>query len=204
MLNRSTIFFGLMLTGSLAVASLMREEKSHSSQVVLPAPRALSHKLNDAKPAAFSALRLDKIARAKLLEPEHNPFAGKSWYVPPPPPPLVITDHKEVERLFPPIVPFRYMGRVQEEGERPVVFFMQGTQAYSVSEGEDLDGSYRLESVSPTHVVLLYLPLNTRQTVNIGSFEMEPEADVKDASTASANQSLPVTVMGRNAESWQQ
>lgn len=173
MLSRSTIFLGLMLTGSLALASLVRDEPP-STEVVLPAPRASNISSSDDRPADLPALQLDKLARGEIADPEHNPFAGKSWFVSRSLPPVIST-LKEVERPSTPSVPFRYMGRIQEEGGRPVVFFTQGSQAYAVSEGEDIDDSYHLESVSPTKLELVYLPLKTKQTLNVGSLEMEPD-----------------------------
>lgn len=179
MLNRSTIFVGLMLTGSLAIASLMREEDSPSSEVVSPAPRMSGGRVENDRAGAFPALQLYKMARAEFVDAARNPFAGKSWYAPPPPPP-VITMPKEFEPHALPPLPFKYMGRLLEEGERPLVFFSQGSQVYSVRAGGDIDGSYRLESVSPTQVVLVYLPLNVRQTLAVGSLETEPEAGINE------------------------
>lgn len=171
MFSRSTIFLGLMLTGSLAVASLMREEESHVVDIVLPAVRVASYKSIDDKRAVLPTLQLDKLKRAETAEPERNPFAGKSWYVPPPalPSPIIVAVPKEVERPSAPSLPFSYMGQIQEQGERAVVFLTQGTRAYSVRAGEDIDDLYRLESVSPTRLVLVYLPLNIRQALSIQS-----------------------------------
>jgi hypothetical protein len=182
MLSRSTIFVGLMLTGSLALASFMREDASPSSDVVLPVPRASSVRADEDKAAAYPALQLEKLARAGLSDPEHNPFAGKSWYVPRELPPVVQT-LKENDQPSAPTVPFKYIGRLQEEGGRPVVFFSQGSRAYSVHEGETIDSSYRLDSVSPTQLVLVYLPLKTKQTIEVSPLEADPEEGFDEASS---------------------
>lgn len=204
MLNRGTIFLGLMLTGSLALASLMREDKSSSSEVVLPAPRAssVSHKPDDNERAALPALQLEKLVRSELTEPEHNPFAGRSWNVPPPLPPVIPT--LKAEQPAAPSMPFRYMGRIQEEGGRPVVFFTQGSQAYAVSEGEAIDDTYRLESVLPTQLVLVYLPLKTKQTINVGPLEMDSDESFNDTSSDAANALLRDTEAGQIAGSERQ
>jgi hypothetical protein len=202
MLSRSTIFLGLMLTGTLALASLVREDASASSEVVLPTLRAPSPGPQDGDAAAYPTLQLEKLARSGLSDPEHNPFAGsKSWNVPSALPPLIptlkdadkspneagqslkVVDQSLKEGEQPstaPGVPFRYMGRIQEEGERPVVFFTQGSQAYAVSAGEEIDDSYRLESVSPTQLVLIYRPLKTKQTIDVSPLDMEPEEETHE------------------------
>ena len=189
MLSRSTIFLGLMLTGTLALASLVREDDSASSEVVLPTPRASSSSLQDGNASAYPTLQLEKLARAGLDDTEHNPFAGKSWNasfaLPPVIPTLRDADKSaaEADQSFNESdqpstvssVPFKYMGRIQEEGGRPVVFFTQGARAYAVSEGEEIDDTYRLERILPTQLVLVNLPLKTRQTIDVNPLETEPE-----------------------------
>jgi hypothetical protein len=191
MLSRSTIFLGLMLTGTLALASFVREDESASSEVVQPTSNP---KLQGVNASAYPTLQLEKLARTGLDDPEHNPFAGKSFSGSSAFPPVIPT-LKDAEQppsessqslndsgqASTPGVPFRYMGRIQEEGGRPVVFFTQGSQAYAVSEGETIDDSYRLERVSPTQLVLVYLPLKTRQTIEIASLETEPETGADKA-----------------------
>jgi hypothetical protein len=188
MLSRSTIFLGLMLTGTLALASLTREDGADTSEVVLPTSRASSVRPGDGNTNVYPALQLEKLARTGLTELGHNPFAGKSWEVSPLLPPVIPTlkedDQTRNEVNQPssaPSVPFRYMGRIQEEGERPVVFFTQGSQAYAVSEGDAIDDSYRLESVTPTQLVLVYLPLKARQIVDVSSLEAAPEESSDEA-----------------------
>jgi len=170
----STIFLGLMLTGSLAAAALVSEEDAQTGEVVAPAAGKTSRR-ETAQPA-LPALQLDKLVRADASEPEQDPFAGKSWYVPPPPPPPQTKVVQEAPPPTAPPLPFRYMGRMQEEDGQALVYLTQGTRAYSVSQGDTIDGTYRVESISPAHVTLVYLPLNIRQRLNIGSANLaEPE-----------------------------
>lgn len=167
MLRRSTIFLGLMLTGSLAAAALVGGEGAQPGEVVAPVISGTSRHIADEAPA-LPALKLDRLARTDEAVPEQDPFAGKSWYVPPPPPPPSPKIQETPKPTAPPL-PFAYMGRMQEEGAQAVVYLTQGARAHSVSQGDTIDRTYRLESISPTQLVLTYLPLGIRQTLSIGS-----------------------------------
>lgn len=183
MFNRRTTFFGLLLVCSLALFSFAREDGA-SSEIVLPTLKASTagHRTDDKERTALPVLQLEKLVRADMHDSKLNPFAGKSWTNS-----LslssVMPAVKAVEHLIVPSIPFKYMGRIKEEGEHPVVFFTQGSQAYAVSEGGEINGSYRLESVSPTQLVLIYLPLHTKQTLNIGELEMESDENSNSSSS---------------------
>lgn len=62
----------------------------------------------------------------------------------------------------PPPIPFRYIGRVIEDGKLEV-FLVRGEEHFSVAAGDMLGADYRVEAVTDTEVVLVYLPLNARQ-----------------------------------------
>ena len=172
-----------MLTGSLAAAALVSEEDAQTGEVVVPAVGKASRR--EAAQPALPVLQLDKLVRADANEPEQDPFAGKSWYVPPPPPPQPEAVQEAPRPTAPPL-PFGYMGRMQEEDGQALVYLTQGTRAYSVSQGDTIDGTYRVDSISPSAVTLVYLPLNIKQNLNIGRTNMaEPEQ------MASAGRMLP-------------
>jgi hypothetical protein len=181
MLTRGPILVALMLSVSLTLAPSVRAEESQSSEVVLPTTRVLSSRSEGGKRAALPALQMNKLSRADITEPKHNPFAGKSWFIPSPLSPVASTP-KEVASPSAPSLPFNYMGRIQEEGGPVVVFLTQDSKAYAVREGGAVDQSYRLESISPTQLILVYLPLNTKQTLNVSAPDQEPDTNSNEAS----------------------
>lgn len=67
-----------------------------------------------------------------------------------------------------PALPFRFIGRYAEGGREGVV--LQGAEGdvFIAHAGETLAGNYRVESLSGNLMVLLYLPLDLRQTMDIG------------------------------------
>jgi hypothetical protein len=97
-----------------------------------------------------------------------NAFAAMSWYVPPPPPPPP-PPPKPLPPPAPtaPPMPFSFLG-LYEEGARRVILLVRGDLIYTVSEGDVIDNTYRVERLSAGQLVLTYLPLNIKQTIGTG------------------------------------
>jgi hypothetical protein len=100
-------------------------------------------------------------------------FGPTVWYVPPPPPPAPAPVALVQEKAPPPPkptappLPFQYLGRYAD-GTSQVVMLVKGDQIYTVSEGETIEGNYRVEHVAAGVVELRYLPLNIKQSVPTG------------------------------------
>ncbi len=106
-------------------------------------------------------------AAAKEPEKEfHGAFAPTSWYVPPPPPPP--PKPEPPPKPTAPPLPFTYLGRYDEGDTAEVVMLLKGDRIYTVSEGEVIDNTYRVEKVAPGAVELIYLPLNIKQSLRTG------------------------------------
>jgi hypothetical protein len=91
-------------------------------------------------------------------------FAEHTWVVPVkklPPPPVVPTA---------PPNPFKYLGK-QQSGNEIKVFLSEGERTWVVQEQSALGQQYRVESIRPPRLTLVYLPLNIRQDIAIGNFE---------------------------------
>lgn len=92
-----------------------------------------------------------------------NAFNSTSWHItrpapppPPPPPPPAPTA---------PPLPFTYMGRY-EDPPKLLVILASGNKVYTVSEGEVIDGNYRVDRITDSAVELVYLPLNINQSLS--------------------------------------
>jgi hypothetical protein len=99
--------------------------------------------------------------RAELGASRSPLFASQSWQPPPPrvrpqppPPPTA------------PPLPFKFAGKLVQEG-RLSVLLAKGDSVIPVKEGETLDGTYRLESITDTQITLVYLPLAQKQTLPV-------------------------------------
>ena len=109
------------------------------------------------------ALDSDRLKRDAAEWDVVDIFATQTWYVAPPPPPPA----KPPPPSAPPL-PFSYIGKLEEAGATTVFLTRQGIN-YSVKQGDQIEGTYRIEQISPQAVVLTYLPLNIRQTLPIGA-----------------------------------
>jgi hypothetical protein len=67
-------------------------------------------------------------------------------------------------RAAPPL-PFRYIGRLRENG-RLEVLLMRGGTVYSLARGDEIDGEYRVDRITESTISFTYLPLKTKQDMN--------------------------------------
>jgi hypothetical protein len=127
------------------------------------APRASA----DAAPAAAGAPGLP--TRGKIEQSaSKDPFAARGWLAPvapvaaqttvatvvvPPPPPTA------------PPVPFRFVGLLEEKSAKPAAFIAKGDALFVVHVGDVVESTYRVESFDSAQVVVTYLPLQQRQTI---------------------------------------
>lgn len=89
-----------------------------------------------------------------------DPFRPATWYVAPPPPPP--------EKPRAPRLPFKYLGRLVEDGSIRV-FLSDQDRHLIVKSGEVVNGSYKVEKISDGQIVFVYLPLKERQILPTGS-----------------------------------
>ena len=114
--------------------------------------------LAEADPGAD--ILMDKLKRPAMPEEAMDMFAAGSWYVPPPPP-------RVPPRPSAPPVSFVYIGKMQE-GNDLIVFLERQSRIYMVREGDAIDASYRVDEIKAPVMTLTYLPLDIKQTMQIG------------------------------------
>ncbi len=69
-------------------------------------------------------------------------------------------------RAAAPPLPFRYIGRLRANGKLEVLL-MRGAKVYSIARGGEIDGEYRVEHITESSISFTYLPLQTRQDMNL-------------------------------------
>jgi hypothetical protein len=67
-----------------------------------------------------------------------------------------------------PPLPFGFVGKHWQAGSWQV-YLARGEELRVARLATVIDGQYRVESIVPPHLVLTYLPLNERQTLDIGA-----------------------------------
>lgn len=133
---------------------------------VAEATRTPKTKVEVGRVADAGDLDLSQLRRGANAGETGNAFESKSWYVPPPPPPPA----KPLPPPPPtaPPLPFTYLGRY-EDLAKPVIFLVRGDRVLMVSAGDVIEGTYRVDGIVGTALGLTYLPLNIRQTLDIGN-----------------------------------
>jgi hypothetical protein len=114
------------------------------------------------------------LASPRRQEPEaevRNLFVSHSWRpAPAPPRPLAKVVAPEPPPPHPaptaPPLPFQYRGRMID-GNKLVVFLQKQQETVSISAGDVLDNTYKIESITDRAVHFRYLPLDTKQVLDV-------------------------------------
>lgn len=102
----------------------------------------------------------------RMTQASADLFAPHSWQPPPPPPPEP-APVAEAPAVAPPL-PFRYLGRLEEDGA-VAVFLAEGNQhPRLVRQGDSLP-NYRVDHITAEGMQLTYLPLNQTQSLPFGT-----------------------------------
>jgi hypothetical protein len=118
----------------------------------------------DAQSAWLAQLSRMDAPRERMTEFVNDPFSPtRAQPVPQPPVPTPETIAKPAA----PPLPFQYQGLLRRDGQL-VVFLTDGASLLIAREGETLAGQYRVERVTERQVVLQYIPLAERQTLDFG------------------------------------
>lgn len=165
------------LVGVMAAAMVLSVASDEGQQAEPTPPQAgeppqttAARQHEPVPPPSQLRVELERLSRPDAAA---EPSAGKtfgaiSWYVPPPPPPP-----PPPPRYVPPPpptappLPFSYFGRY-EEGGTLIILLVKGERIYTVSAGDVIENTYRVEGLSGGRLQLTYLPLNIRQTISTG------------------------------------
>jgi hypothetical protein len=127
-----------------------------------PPPKARTEPKEPANPTEVDVVQPRRVAATD--EPA-NLFAGKSWFVPPPPPPPP-KPAPPPPPMAPPL-PFTYLGRYQD-GDIPIIFLVRANRVMPVKVGDVIEGTYRVDGIVGATLGLTYIPLNIKQSLDIG------------------------------------
>jgi len=161
----------------LAGAGLVMATSSGSDLADPARPEARNAARVASRPAASSseksraqpALRLELERLTPPAKPEEgeisNVFGATSWYVPPPPPPP--PPPAPPPKPTAPPMPFAYLGSYEGD-TKLIIILSKGDRVYTVSPGDVIEGTYKVESIKGSWLEMIYLPLNIKQTINTG------------------------------------
>lgn len=170
MASSKRLFLFCLLAVSVAAAVWVSDAPEGTDGPVAPVSERVKmprkETTSNAQTGERLALLMDNLQRMPITVGDLDPFGTKSWYVAPPPsPPLPAPPPTPTA----PPLPFTYVGKLQEEGGRWIIYLAKGEQSYAVSKGETFDSDYRLEGIENGNLTIQYLPLSTKQILPIGS-----------------------------------
>lgn len=102
-----------------------------------------------------------------------------------------------------PPLPFKFAGMVAQGGSEQLLL-ARDDRVFPVTQGEILDGGYRVESISDDEIVLLYLPLNARQSVPVSSaIGLKTNAPIVAAKATQSESIAPVATTSAVQLRWE-
>lgn len=110
--------------------------------------------------AADDGIDLAKLERSAGTLPQADPF--KSFVAPAP---QAVQHAAAPAKPVAPPLPFRYFGKLTENGKREV-FVLRGDDLVSIEAGKTY-GEYRVDQVADARITFTYLPLKTKQTLDL-------------------------------------
>jgi hypothetical protein len=158
----------LTAAGAAAFALAYAFAPRESEVAVVEASDAVRPRATSAPPRASEQVPvLKRTVRADIaLSATSDPFVGAS-FVPPPPPAVVPPPPPPPPAPKAPPLPFAFVGLLEQGAGKPAAFLARGDALLVVSVGDIIESDYRVESLSPTDVVLIYLPLDERQRLSV-------------------------------------
>jgi hypothetical protein len=109
--------------------------------------------------AADDGINLDKLRRNEASTPQSDPFALKNFA-----PQAPVVNAAPARPSAPPL-PFKYFGKLTEGGKTET-YVMQGDELISIAAGQKI-GDYRVDKISEASIAFTYLPLKTKQSLEL-------------------------------------
>ncbi|MFN0039716.1 MAG: hypothetical protein ACKVP2_09415 [Burkholderiales bacterium] len=176
--QRWVVLGALLLATLTAAAWVSEDEKTTLAEAVghvSPASQATeapqrSGSKQSAEP--METLQIEKLRKSQTAPIAGDPFAARSWRkrapaarpvavvaapAPPAPPPPPSA----------PPLPYTYMGKLVDDAGM-AVFLVAGDRNLVVRQGETIDATYHLDSVSDARLLFTHLPTGIQQSFPIG------------------------------------
>lgn len=165
------------LFGALAGAAaiVMGSDQEHGAanighakvQPVVAAPPRIAESIK--QPPLVAKVEFERLLRQKPQSGVDveigNVFNTVSWYVPPPVP--VLPPAPPPEPTAPPL-PFTFLGHYKNpDSSAQVIILAWVDRVYTVSEGDVIDGTYRIGPAAAGLLEIIYLPLNIKQSLKL-------------------------------------
>jgi hypothetical protein len=116
----------------------------------------------------FAPVSLRQAPRQVVTDNVPDLFKSATWYVAPPPVAVVAVKPPAPPPPTAPALPFTFLGQYVED-QRQQIILARGDRVVTAVVGDAIDKNYRLESLQNGLLTFVYLPLDARQTLTIGT-----------------------------------
>lgn len=126
-----------------------------------PTVELMREKRPDPAAATVGAdIDLARLERGESSLPQVDPFAPRSFGRP------KAASSAAPARPAPPPLPFAYIGKVIENGKQEI-YVSRGDELVSIARGQKIGTEYRVEAITDSSITFTYLPMKTKQTLDI-------------------------------------
>jgi hypothetical protein len=151
-----------LIVAALALAAgVVAGREKPAVELAAEAPRATQAAVRSEALAADTDLDLSVLERRGAAAPQADLFARRSFA-----PARARQAPAAAPAPSAPPLPFRYIGQLIEDGKLEIIL-LRGSEHLTVAEPGALDAEYRVDALSESSIAFTYLPLNTRQTLDI-------------------------------------
>jgi hypothetical protein len=169
-LHQRAMLYSVLAAGLAFAFWVSGADGSQADDVVAPVavrPKPVQAIEAPAATEGPARLPLEKMDRTFVAANDSNPFGVKSWM----PAPAVAAAAIPVAAPTPvaPPLPYTFAGKLEIEAGASLVYLVKGEQSFAVSKGETFDDNYRLDGIENGNLVIVYLPLGTKQLLPIGT-----------------------------------
>ena len=154
------IWLSLALT--LLASYWTATQASDDAEALLATPSQRHTQIADSPPVVQGATSTVLMQRPQMQEASVNLFSPLA------PPPALATNESLVNVPQTPENPYRYAGKVVEDGQVSV-FLTDGTNNHVVKAGDVIGGVWQVQAIRPPQLILKYLPLKIEVNIEIGA-----------------------------------
>lgn len=124
-----------------------------------PALELIHERAPQVAASSDDGIDLAKLQRGETSLPQVDPFASIKGME------KAAPAAQAASKPSAPPLPFQYFGRLTEKGKTEV-FVMRGDELLSIAAGQKL-GDYRVDQVTESRIQFTYLPLKTKQSLDL-------------------------------------
>lgn len=158
----------IIIVALVLLASIVTGHEGEGTAPQVAANKAVCAPPIPAPSATAADFEIEKLNRTRRETSIVDVFASVTVVPPPAPPPAAVKPAPPPLAPTAPPLPFKFIGRLAD-GDKLVAFLDLGGEALSVSTGDAVQNTYRVERITEGEITFTYLPLGTQQKLTLSA-----------------------------------